>query len=437
MSLKIYIGKNKTGKSKELESVNNDFIKQENNLVLYLPAELDLEEYITKENLGTTAKPIISPQVKVINFINEIYKYCIEIKLEEKQIKEIKKNEEFLENITNDLKNENENDIFFERETLNFFKLKSFDEKKPLNYIFNPLEIIKLKSEQIKNASSGTKFYSLLKMLCDFLKILDKYPDFKKEQIKIKNFKIILDEPEKFCHPELIDKIANQIYDLSLIFDIVIATHSNLLVEKIFKKQSFFERNEDIEYIYFYKEKEKFKKLNLNLFNELIDANSRRISLIIKCLFSSNVILVEGLADELFLNDILFEINSSSYITIIDTNDRIGVEKCKEILVHLGLSKIINILIFYDLDDKDPINIKDNPEITSIIQNKNIEIEFFGKEISKKIYKIANGEVHKDKIVWTKKWINKNSLLPNIEIILNQKIELIKNWIKSIEGKND
>lgn len=86
MSLNIYVGKNKTGKTKAIEELNDD----KNDFTLYLPTEMILKDFISKENFGSSANKILSPLAKIINFINDIYSVKTKTRLSVKN-KELRK----------------------------------------------------------------------------------------------------------------------------------------------------------------------------------------------------------------------------------------------------------------------------------------------------------------------------------------------------------
>lgn len=68
MSLKIIFGKNKSGKTKYL----NEKYSNEDDYVLFLPAEINLITTIKKGNWGTEKNPNYAPQTKIVKFLNEV-----------------------------------------------------------------------------------------------------------------------------------------------------------------------------------------------------------------------------------------------------------------------------------------------------------------------------------------------------------------------------
>lgn len=91
MSLEICIGTNKTGKSKYLEKEKEEFEKGTENKSLYLGVGHDIYTFIQSDNQGTKAKPIKTPIVKLIEFVNEIYSTTINVELPEESKKTMKK----------------------------------------------------------------------------------------------------------------------------------------------------------------------------------------------------------------------------------------------------------------------------------------------------------------------------------------------------------
>lgn len=455
MSLKILIGTNKTGKSSYLEKERENFEKEPENKSLYLSVGNDINEFIKSDNLGTKSKPIKTPIVKLIEFINEIHSITIVVELkdddDEKRKEVSQKGASFIENKFLPLKD----DILFENEMLDVIKSNENEWKKNIKFDFIKWNFPDRNFS--KNFSSGTTNYSYFKLIVHFLELEQK-------QIKDdKTFHLFIDEPEIFCHPELINKVASEIYKISKIINVTIATHSPVLLNKIVQLKNYdSDKNTQVDIKYFFKtEKGVFNDpKDIHLFN-LNGLNPREWEKLTESLFSTNIILYEGINDFLFLHDVFYnykkEYFAEKYITFIDCSCRNDVEKMAKKLTELKLDKHINILMFYDLDfdkvsaekfngkdylvgntklkPKKEIVIKANDSVKSIIQKPDLECELF-KLSSKREYKLKNNKIVtksdlKDKM--TIKFILENSPYGDIEQIIDDKISKLKNWIE----KND
>lgn len=452
MSLKILIGTNKTGKSNYLEKKRGDFEKEPENKSLYLSVGHDINAFIKSDNQGTKSKPIKTPIVKLIEFVNEMYSIPIAVGLkddDEEKRKEInQKGASFIQDNFIPLKD----DILFENEMLDVIKSGENEWEKDFKFDF-----IKWNSPDknfSENFSSGTTNYSYFKLIVHFLELEQK-------QIKdYKRFHLFIDEPEIFCHPELINKVASEIYKISKIINVTIATHSPVLLNKIVQLKNYdSDKNTQVDIKYFFKtEKEVFndpKEIQLFSLNGL---NPREWEKLTECLFSTNIILFEGINDFLFLHDIFYnyekEYFAEKYITFIDCSCRSAVEKMANKLIELKLDKHINILMFYDLDfdegsaekfngkdylvgntklkPKKEIVIKKNDSVKAIFQKPDLECELF-KLSSKREFKLKNNKIVtksdlKDKM--TIKLILENSTYDDIKKIIDDKILTLKNWIE-------
>ncbi|MGL4183986.1 MAG: TOPRIM nucleotidyl transferase/hydrolase domain-containing protein [Metamycoplasmataceae bacterium] len=184
---------------------------------------------------------------------------------------------------------------------------------------------------------------------------------------------------------------------------------------------------------------DKGKTLNLDLQEQLKESNSRRRKIILESLFSSNVIFCEGLSDEIFLDDLIFNNMSEirdKHISIFDTNSKDEVKKCGEILHNLQLLNHINVHLFYDLDPN-----KKYPNGEKIVI-PSLKSTFFDPDLEKTFY--YEDKTTKDKFITKKGQKSKKNLSLKINDILNdstipksdilQKIKYykneIKNWIK-------
>ena len=383
MSLKILIGKNKTGKTRALTESKKEH-ESNNKTVLYIPSVIDLNNYIEKEKSGTKINDPKTPHFLFIEFINKIISINKTVQYTLSEMKIINKNHDELKGMKKIFLQKSENDIFFEEDIINLLKINEIQmwrEVTPENILeFDP----KIGRKWDESCSSGSINYSLLKLLGEFI-------NWSKDQnYYLEELVLIIDEPEKFSHPELVQKITDEILNISKCIAVEIATHSEQLVERIYNKTT-----TDDEIIYTYKGKYKdeneiwnYDSLNLELEKYLNgEFHFREVNSIIKYLFSSNVILIEGIEDREFIESLRIDFFDEYYLTIIDCHGRGGISKIINIIEQLNLLKFIKVLIFYDEDTLfnkatskwdlpvQHIEIIDN--IKSIIQKPDLEKCFY------------------------------------------------------------
>ena len=459
MSLEVYIGKNKSGKTKKIEERKKlDEINKKR--VLYIPSVINLKSYIEKEKSGANKADPLTPQTIVIDFINEIYSAVKEINYDEKEKEIINENIKKLTILKKSILENSKNDTFFDNSIADALLI---DKTIRTNVKTEKIKLLSFKVEKDwdNESSSGSTNYSILKLLSGFIEwIKDNEP-----KLDLNLFSLIIDEVEKFSHPELIQKTADEILKISKYIDVVISTHSPQLIERILNK-----RDDKLQITFKWlfanrptilvtKDEAEitpqdiiYDEIELFESDALIDLNYREVNAIVKCLFSSNVILVEGLADQDFLESLREKYFNENYVTIIDCNSRSGVEKIYKKMKKMKVINHINTLLFYDEDvergDDNSWTVR-KKRITiegasSIVQVPNLEDEFFLSrkyENSDKInkpsreYRIKN---EKDEL----KWVNKKSLkltysdIENSSTMLNvvekmKKIGLkIQNWVK-------
>lgn len=417
--LKIYIGKNKSGKSSFLKNGSEN---KKN--VLYFPAEIDVNE-LMKPYLGTQKKPIYGPQQIFLDFINELYGAISKTRISNKELEKIKNGIEQYNSIKQKINSKN--DPYWEKDLLDIIKIN--EPTKAISDIYHFLSLEKIKNMDL--ASSGSKHYSLLKIIYELIK---EYSLIDVVKNKLGDFSLKFDEPEKFCHPELISKIADIIFEISKIIKVEVVTHSSVFLNKILKHDLLMEENY-VEYSYFYQTEEyldNFKPIVLNLKNILKNENSRSINLIVQSLFSSNLILVEGLIDEIFINSIYESKFMDEYLTIIDCTGIKNVKKIAKKLIDLGITEHINICAFYDRDGDANLNI-DKTKIYEIIMEPDLEGHFFEACDDKEHYFIKNSVPYKKKNLLT--FVKKVSKLrecstkKDINEILEKFSEEFDTWI--------
>lgn len=444
MSLEICLGRNKTGKTHYLNSLIKNY---EIEKALYIPATIDPKKCIEKNS--SFIDPI---QLMIINFLNSIFSTIINHK---NIVNQDKIKTDYFANLVKMKKNIQEiskNDIFFDKQFIDGLNIIEKNELSKLE-LFEPIKWFSLGIDNLENNNSSKKEkayisssvnYSLLKLVSEILKWLK--TDHNLWDLSLtKNFILIIDEVEKFSHPELIQKTADEILSISEIINVVISTHSPQLVERIMNKHKniYLKNTITLSYHYFNKnmnqfEKDKYepKKIELAILTKL---NYRELRIITDCLFSTNVILVEGLSDKDFIESLRMKFFQEKYILVIDCNSRGGVEQTYKILKELKLlgSNFINTLLFYDRDVvegknnewKEPKNliVIDKRLVKEIVQVPDLECTFFTCEPQQQIIKKNHKPKFKYEIISKnnqKKWVKKKDLLvtyDNIESISTKK----------------
>ena len=149
---------------------------------------------------------------------------------------------------------------------------------------------------------SGKNNYSLIKILGSLLKYA------KQNNIKIDNkfsdFYLIIDEPEKFCHPNLIKKVGIFLNEISNYINVILTTHSPLFLSYYVNNEKtniFFHNGEEFKN---FKISMILKKLKFNtdkLIYRVLNNKSLRINFF-DTLFSPNVLLLEDETTNSFLN---------------------------------------------------------------------------------------------------------------------------------------
>jgi predicted ATP-dependent endonuclease of OLD family len=168
-------------------------------------------------------------------------------------------------------------------------------------------EIIKFEGKNSNfSSSSGVQIFTLLNILSKFIQIDN---DKIKNEI-INGYHLIIDEPEKFLHNELLMKVAETICALSKIIEVSIATHSLQLLTHfiLLSKKENYDVNLRVCYI------DETQTDNKHKITEPIDIGILKnqnqnnvIARIMNCFFSTNIILVEGPYDESVFYDLLLD----------------------------------------------------------------------------------------------------------------------------------
>lgn len=332
-------------------------------------------------------------------------------------------------------KNLLDNDIYFEESLKECLKTKEITDSINLTYNFLFIALDKINE---KSGSSGSLNYSLLKILYEIV-LNESLNIWKKTE---KKYKLVIDEIEKFSHPEMIFKISEMVTKISEKFDVILTTHSPLFLERIFYlHKRCLKNNKNLKIKYLIKNKidenEPFELDNQIICEKIKKENYRFLSNFSKILFSSNVFLVEGLLENSLINEII--INSDdlkeSYYTIIDCNGKNDLKKIYKFLNDLGIADFYKICLVYDLDEKkESIKINsekiENKKVFSIVSDPFLEKEFF--EVENKIIKFKRNKEKKlekfkkeDDFIFSTDFIRNNSTKD-----VDKKIE---NWKKTIK----
>lgn len=442
MSLEVIFGKNKTGKTVYI----NNMYSSKDSSVLFIEAEIDFDD-VLKGNLGGTGKnAIFSPHKKIIDFLNSIVGKSFKVKaIDDEEYKKFVQSKNDIDLFSQKLTETD--DDFFEDCFKNSFKTCNLEGE--FEYKFDLIEF----SSEKRNGSSGSLSYSLIKLLYEM--ILD-------DKIKIEgNFTLVIDEIEKFLHPELIFKIANMIVKVSEKLNVVVTTHSPLFLERIFyihKNRIVNKKDCDIKYSLKYSSdiknsdnKEIFTFDTNEITKILKEKNYRTISNLSHFLFSSKCFFVEGLIDNSIINDIICINNIDKPYTIIDCNGKGQVKVMLEIIRSLSIIPYYHVCLFYDSDsnkngEKILINDSEKNNVCSIVNDPDIEEQMFDvikdkKDPTKTTYIITRngniavkyfkketiGEKENGHFIFTTNWIKENSTKPE-----NEKNTRINELVKQV-----
>lgn len=445
MSLEIIIGKNKTGKT---DYIKNEYDNIKDEKILFIPAEIDFEGALSG-NWGTKTKEFLPPHAKIINFLNKIIignEYTLN--LDDDKFDQLTKNKKSIDLFIQKLQKENSNDCFFEK---CFSKnLKTNDLIKNLKCEYN-LILFDSQKRDGNSGSSGSLNYSLIKLL---------YEITFSENFKINsNYTLVIDEIEKFLHPELVFKICEMIVKISEKIKVVVTSHSPIFLERIFNiHKKNLKTNINTSVSIFYKIKYEYGKEKIfTIDNEIIEKilkekNYRFISNFSKILFSSKIFLVEGLLDNTIINDIIYGIDElcNEYFTVIDCQGKNEIKSMYDVLHKLKIIDYYKLCLFYDTDGSDESSFigNDNKKTFSIVNNPDLEESLFDVEIetgsgtkyikikdpSSKEIKIRKDKFKKEEnFCFTLDWIKKSSTKEpkTLNAKINELEEKIKHFLKS------
>ena len=308
----VYIGVNGVGKTKKLEQIIKDLKKdkkcKEDENIIYIPTEQIFKDEIEKEKVS--GKGNFNHKIK--NIIRDVFikSNNFTYELTNEQLAEIKNRDKFKDDISD----------FFE-------ELKKDDD----DFILKSSDIVednrKINTISINisgyNTPSGQNSYSLIKLLS---KIISKAKEEGNDLNDLKDYYLIIDEPEKFCHPQLVRKVANYLKEISKKINVILTTHSPLFLSyyiderrtkiNYLKKEGSIKEGIFIEDLISYlkkiikKDNEKYQTMgNENkTWTKIIENKIHRVSFL-ENLFSSKIILVEDISTKFFVEYILDELN--------------------------------------------------------------------------------------------------------------------------------
>jgi hypothetical protein len=133
------------------------------------------------------------------------------------------------------------------------------------------------------------------------------------------------------------------------------------------------------------------KELDSNKIKKIIrEWNYRDLSNLSKTLFSSNVILLEGILDNTLINEIITNNNNdeklqNQYYTILDCAGKGNIKKIYNAISDLNLLELIKLFLFYDLDNEKTIKVQN--DVFKFENNPDLEQSFFDVEFD------SNGKV--------------------------------------------
>lgn len=411
--------------------------------VLFIDAEIDFNDVLKGKCGGTGKNIIFSPHKKIIDFLNQIIGSSFKVKVvDDEEYQKFVQFKNIIDSFSQKLKEIT--DDFFEDSFKNSFKTCDLKDE-----FEHKIDLIEFSNEK-RDGSSGSLSYSLIKLLYEM--ILDE-----KIQIECDSFTLVIDEIEKFLHPELIFKIANMIVKVSEKLNVIVTTHSPLFLERIFyihKNRIVNKKDCYIKYSLKYSSDIKNSNNNeifsfdTNKITKILEIkNYRTISNLSYFLFSSKCFLVEGLIDNSIINDVVFMNNIDKPYTIIDCGDKGQIETMLNIIRSLSIIPYYQVCLFYDSDSNKNgklilINDDEKNNVYSIVNDPDIEESMFSvikdqdnptktTHITTRNGDITTKNFKKEKIkdghyfVFTTNWIKENSTKPENEI--NTKInELAK-----------
>lgn len=347
------IGHNATGKTQVLNKIYDLLSNDDNWNVLYIRSETIFNEEIKKSAKANDDK--YSSNIK--QFINKLFG-SLQISFNNEIKEKINKANDFITKFHKEI-DDNSNNKYFKKEIKKIIKSKYDQTKEFFNEEFFENHDAG-KEESLKNSSTGEGVFSIISFCLHFIKTLKKEKFFDNNK---KNL-IIIDEPEKFCHPSLVAKISKIIYELSSMeIKIIFTTHSPELIFQIWRNNKIKINNDLIAY-----------KMLDNFSNDKVVINckksSRDIKILINSFFDENVFLVEGLKDYELICEIMDNKFPEYYYNVYDCSGKDIVKNIINLILESHKESNPNLFALFDKDYKPSKNSEETKNISNKYLNK-------------------------------------------------------------------
>lgn len=377
----IFIGPNGTHKTKLLTNIFKNKKEIKNNNVLFIGAEIILNKDL---ELGREESVM-----EFQKFLENFYLYELKYeKLEKNKWQNFKKNKEKLNSEISSLFGDSDDNVIKAMKCV----IKITEEIPKFNKI-KFVELNRYGGWRIKETIGGTgqRFYTFLKLVLIFCRL--------SKENNAENTYLLIDEPEKFCHPSLILEISYLLKEISKKINLYIVSHSALFINnfidkenrndvELFRALSMKELDENELLKYRKKNNKFFQKIKLSILQgkkELLNYPIFSFN-VYESLFAKKIILVEGVADEMTIKMLINEIKINKReknVFIFKTLGKKAMRWCIKWLIN---NKINDFFVIFDQDTKnESLNVK----ILNLIKNnyfyfeKDIETSFGVKKNSK------------------------------------------------------
>ncbi len=333
---KIYIGSNGSGKSREIEICRKEIQPKNEQNVIFIPTEQLFKDEVEKEK--TTGKGNFIYQIKLL--IQEVFGKisCFDYEISQKTLDEIAGRAKFKKEINDFFTNisVNDNDYILTPKNLLEDKLN-----------FNTLNI----NLSCYDTPSGKNNYSLIKLLSE---ILIKAKNNKIKLNGMEKYYLLIDEPEKFCHPQLIKKLATYLKIIAKNINVILTTHSPLFLSYYIDEEKtnviLLDSNSKNDGFRIIDVVENLKRLGIQKTETSIKIMNNKIHRIplFENLFSNKILLVEDISTKFFIEYILEDANNFDYNVFVCHGVNY-IWHFNEILSEMGIIKE-NINYIVDLD---------------------------------------------------------------------------------------
>jgi predicted ATP-dependent endonuclease of OLD family len=220
-----------------------------------------------------------------------------------------------------------------------------------------------------KNSASGLNNYSCILLLSKLLE--------KTNMNENKKITIIIDEPEKFCHPNLLNKLIENLIVISQKVNLYISSHSPYLISKIYSTNNkpellFFHEKysnkptENIKRI----DKNVFEDVNNNVFRSVLVKNEIYRREFIYNLFANKIIIVEDNSTKIFVQYLLEKNNIHDNINIYVCHGKSWMNKTYNYLIDKFFINKEKIYCIYDEDSNKQPHEQHNENHNKIPENK-------------------------------------------------------------------